>query len=57
MTHMKLGEVELDLVLDAVGDIEGDSVFSPATREEWTKLVQPNDEWMIDMIAFCLRLP
>ena len=49
MTHMKLGEVELDLVLDAVGEIEGDSVFSPATREEWAKLAQPNEEWMIDV--------
>ena len=44
MSHMKVGDILLDLILDAEIAISGDAVFHPAARKEWTEYVEANDD-------------
>ena len=49
MNKLMLGDVELDLIPDAVGEIEGDSVFAPASQDQWSALVPSSAEGLMDI--------
>ncbi len=42
ITSLDLGSARLDLVFDAYGEVNGNDVFSPATRAEWSVGLEPN---------------
>ena len=47
MPVLDIGSVHLDLLLDTTITIGGDSVFAPASREEWSPFIEADDEGVL----------
>jgi len=45
------GDIVLTLCLDAAGTIDGDRVFYPASRDEWSPGFVPDERGLLDMIV------
>lgn len=59
MDGIKVGNIELDLILDAELPISGDAVFHPARRDEWMAVVPGDDlgEFIVPVRPLLIREP
>jgi glyoxylase-like metal-dependent hydrolase (beta-lactamase superfamily II) len=55
-TTIDLGSVKLTLLLDAIHEVDGDSVFAPATRAEWGQGYTLNARGMIPIQSSALLI-
>jgi glyoxylase-like metal-dependent hydrolase (beta-lactamase superfamily II) len=53
---LDLGLVHIDLVPDRYGDVDGNSVFSPATQDEWGAGFTPNAQGKIPVTSHALLI-